>query len=155
MEKMKVDRRKFLAGVAGASAASTMVAPQGAAAAPAVKFPSAAATAAETRVPVALPAAPGRPGSRGGGEHRHGDDGASRHNDARKGRAPARRRIRLLHTDSRVSWLVAQAPLCGPAIVSTIRVKPRDSLAFVPSIPRRRAVYRDADSAGSGSAGTP
>src|ERR1043166_8381149 len=63
MEKMKVDRRKFLAGVAVAGAASTVAAPQQAAAAPAVKFPSAAATAAETLVPAALPASPGRPGS--------------------------------------------------------------------------------------------
>src|SRR5262245_51751478 len=63
MEKMKVDRRKFLAGVAVAGAASTVATPQEAAAAPAVKFPSAAATAAETLVPAALPASPGRPGS--------------------------------------------------------------------------------------------
>jgi acetolactate synthase I/II/III large subunit len=63
METMKVDRRKFLAGVAGAGAASTVAAPQGAAAVPAVKFPSAAATAADTLVPAALPASGGRPGS--------------------------------------------------------------------------------------------
>jgi thiamine pyrophosphate-dependent acetolactate synthase large subunit-like protein len=63
METMKVDRRKFLAGVAGAGAASTVAAPHSAAAAPAVKFPSAAAHAAETLVPAALPASPGRPGS--------------------------------------------------------------------------------------------
>jgi acetolactate synthase I/II/III large subunit len=66
METMKVDRRKFLAGVAVAGAASTVATPQEAAAAPAapaVKFPSAAATAAETLVPAALPASPGRPGS--------------------------------------------------------------------------------------------
>ena len=63
MEKMKVDRRKFLAGVAGAGAASTVAVPQSAPAAPAVKFPSAAASAAETLVPAALPASGGRPGS--------------------------------------------------------------------------------------------
>src|ERR1700757_4806123 len=63
METMKVDRRKFLAGVAVAGAASTVTAPQTAAAAPAVKFPSAAASAAETLVPAALPASAGRPGS--------------------------------------------------------------------------------------------
>src|SRR5690242_16431222 len=51
METMKVDRRKFLAGVAGAGAASTVAAPHSAAAAPAVKFPSAVAQAAETLVP--------------------------------------------------------------------------------------------------------
>ena len=63
MATMKVDRRTFLAGVAGAGAASTVATPQGAAAAPAVKFPSAAARAAETLVPAALPASAGRPGS--------------------------------------------------------------------------------------------
>ena len=66
METMKVDRRKFIAGVAGAGVASSIAAPPGAAAAPgapAVKFPSAAAAAAETLVPAALPAASGRPGS--------------------------------------------------------------------------------------------
>jgi acetolactate synthase I/II/III large subunit len=62
---MKVDRRKFLAGVAVAGAAGAVPAPQGgqAAAAPAVKFPSAAATAAEALVPAALPASSGKPGS--------------------------------------------------------------------------------------------
>jgi acetolactate synthase I/II/III large subunit len=61
---MKVDRRKFLAGVAVAGAA-TVPAPHGgtAVAAPAVKFPSAAALAAETLVPAALPASSGKPGS--------------------------------------------------------------------------------------------
>src|ERR1700719_4133998 len=61
---MKVDRRKFLAGVAVAGAA-TVPAPHGgtAATAPAVKFPSAAALAAETLVPAALPASSGKPGS--------------------------------------------------------------------------------------------
>jgi acetolactate synthase I/II/III large subunit len=63
---MKVDRRKFLAGVAVAGAATAVPAPQGgeaAAAGPAVRFPSAAATAAETLVPAALPASAGKPGS--------------------------------------------------------------------------------------------
>src|SRR5262245_12522106 len=74
METMKVDRRKFLAGVAGAGAASTVAAPQGAAAAPAVKFPSAAASAAETLVPAALPASAGRPGSDRSEERRVGKE---------------------------------------------------------------------------------
>src|SRR5260370_22049485 len=63
---MKVDRRKFLAGVAVAGAATAVPTPQGgeaAAGGPAVRFPSAAATAAETLVPAALPASAGKPGS--------------------------------------------------------------------------------------------
>ncbi len=65
METPKVDRRKFLAGVAVAGAATAVPTPQGgeAGAAPAVKFPSAAAAAAESAVPAALTPATGKPGS--------------------------------------------------------------------------------------------
>src|SRR6266705_576612 len=65
METPKVDRRKFLAGVAVAGAATAVPTPQGgeAGAAPAVKFPSAAAAAAESAVPAALTPAAGKPGS--------------------------------------------------------------------------------------------
>jgi hypothetical protein len=96
---------------------------------------------------------------RGGGEDRHRHDCASSDYDAWEPRAPARRRIRVLHTDSRVSWLLARPRPRASAIRKSDTYEDPQSGGppCIRPAPARgnRTLYCDADSVVSGSTGTP
>ena len=100
-----------------------------------------------------------QPRSRRRGEHRHRDNGTTGNDDAWNPRGPARRRIRVLHTDSRVSWLLAQPRLRVMAIrKSDTHEDPQSrGLPCMCPAPLRgeRTAYCEADSVVSGSNGTP